>query len=77
MGVFIYLFCFFGHTHGILTFPGQGLNLTCSSDLHYSCSDAGSFSQCSRLGMEPTPPQKQPWILNLLCHSENTWVYSF
>ena len=39
-------FCFvlYDLTHGIWKFPGQGLNLSCTCDLHHSCSNAGSFN---------------------------------
>ena len=35
--------CFNGHICGTWKFPGQGWNLSHSSDLHCSCSNAGSF----------------------------------
>ena len=30
---------FYGHTHGIWKFPSQGFKLSCSCNLHHSCSD--------------------------------------
>ena len=32
----VIFFFFFGHVHGIWNFLGQGLNLSCSCNLHYS-----------------------------------------
>ena len=46
-----FLFC----THGIWKFPGQGLNPSCSCDLHCSCCITGSFSHHPRPRNEPTP----------------------
>ena len=37
----MYLFIFFGHTHGEWDFLGQGLNLSCSCNLYHSCSNLG------------------------------------
>ena len=36
---------FYGYTWGIWKLLGQGLNLSHSCNLHYSCSNAGSFNQ--------------------------------
>ena len=62
----------FGHTHGIWKFPGQEWNPSHSCDLCHSCSNAKSLTHCARPGIEPTPPQIQHWILNLLGHSGNS-----
>ena len=38
-------------------FPGQGLNLSCSGNLHHSFSNTGSLTHCTRPGIEPIPQQ--------------------
>lgn len=42
--VFDFFFKFCGHTQGTWKFLHQGLNLSCSSDLPYSCSNAKYFT---------------------------------
>ena len=37
-------FSFYGHTHSIWKFPGQGLNPSHSCKLSHSCCNAGSFN---------------------------------
>ena len=61
-------------------FPGQGSNLSCS---YNSCGNARFLTQCTRPGIEPTLPQRQQWILNLLSEArdwthilmDTGWVY--
>ena len=48
-----FLFCLH---HGIWKILGQELNLSCSFNLHHSCSNAISLTHCSGLGMKPMPP---------------------
>ena len=45
---FSFLF-FFGLTHGIWTFPDQGLNVSQSCNLHHSCGNAESLTCCATL----------------------------
>ena len=52
----------FGHSQGIWKFLGQGLNLSCSWDLHHSCSNTRFFSHCSRPGSELRLLQRQHQI---------------
>ena len=40
---------------------GQGLNLSCSCDLHCSCGNTRCLTHSTRLGIEPEPaPLQQP-----------------
>ena len=39
---------FYGHTHGIWKFPGQGVNVNPSCDLCHSCGNARSFNPLRR-----------------------------
>ena len=71
----VFFFSFFGHTHGIWKFPGQGSNPSHCFDLHHSCSNTRSLTHGSGLGIEPVPPQWQCHIPNLLCHSGNSKGY--
>ena len=41
---YFYLFVYFGHTHGIWKFPGQGLYLSHSCNLCHSCGSARFFN---------------------------------
>ena len=50
-------FFFFGCTHGIWRFPGQGLNLSCSCNQLHSFSNPGSLTHCTRPGIELRPQQ--------------------
>ena len=54
----LFLLLFHGHTQGIWKFLGQGLNLSHSSDLPHSCSNAGSFKPL--LGRVLNPPGNEP-----------------
>ena len=58
--IFYLFFLFFSCTCGIWKFPGQGLNLNCSCDLHQSCSNTRSLTYHARPGIEPMPPQTIP-----------------
>ena len=49
-------------------FPGQRLDLSCSQDLHHSCSNGGSLTHCTRLETE-YKLQQPPEPFNLLVHS--------
>ena len=69
----VWLCFFFGPTCDIWQFLGHRLNLSCSCDVSHSCSNISSLTHCTRLWIEPVPPQRQHWILNLLCHSRNSW----
>lgn len=44
---FIYLFLFFGGTHSIWKFLGQGLNLSGNWDLCHSYGNARSLTDCA------------------------------
>ena len=44
---------FYGHTHGMCKFLGQGLNLSCTCDL---CQIL--LTHCAQLGLKPVPPQQ-------------------
>ena len=72
--VLVFVFVFFGCTCGILKFPGQGSDPSCSCNLCHSCSNAGSSTLCAVPGIEPAPPQRQRQILNLLCLSGNSQI---
>ena len=45
-----FIYSILADTHGMWKFPGQGLNPSCSCDLHYSCSNTGSLIHCARQG---------------------------
>ena len=45
---------FYGHTHGIGKFPGQGLNLNYSCDLPAAAAMLDPLTHCTRLGIELT-----------------------
>ena len=54
-----YLFIFFfGCTHSIWKFPGQGSNPKYSCDLHHICSKARSLTYCTGPGTEPASLQQ-------------------
>ena len=63
---FLFLFLFLARP--VAYRNSYGLNLSHSCDLHHHYSNAKSLSHCSRTGMEPTPPQRQLSIPNLLRH---------
>ena len=51
---FFFFFFIFGPPHmWHLEFPGQGSDLSCSSDLSQSYSQAGSLTHCAGLGIKP------------------------
>ena len=52
INLFIFLFLFLANPWH-MEFPGQGWDLSCSCDLHYSCDNAGSFTHCTRPSIEP------------------------
>jgi len=45
-----FFFFFFGHTHSIYKFPGQGSNLSQSCSLYHSCSNAVSLTHYATAG---------------------------
>ena len=62
---------FFGHTHSVQKFPGQGLNLSQSYYLCHCCGKA----HCLELGIKPIPQQQSELmrqILNPLSYSRNS-----
>ena len=71
-----FVFCFlgvvFGHMRGIWKFLGQGLNLSHTCDLCYSCSNATSFTHSAGPGIEPAPWQWLCQVLIPLHHSQNS-----
>ena len=48
--LYVSIYFFICHTHGIWKFPGQGLNLSCSFDLLLSCGNAGCFNPLHQAG---------------------------
>ena len=62
----------FSTAHMTWKFPGQGLNLSWSCHLHHSCSNPGSLTHCTRLGIKPAPPQRQ--VGSLTCCTEEPQV---
>ena len=68
---FIFL-SFFGCTHSISKFPGQGSNSSCSCNLRHSCGNGRSFTHCARPEIKPAPPQRQCRIINPLYHSRSS-----
>ena len=68
----LYIYIYFGHTHNIWKFPGQGWTLSCSCHLCHSCGNARSLTHFTGLEIKPMLPQKQCQILNRLGHSWNS-----
>ena len=66
-----FLSFFFGCTHGMWKFPGQGPNPRCS------CGLCHSLTHCAGLETEPTPPQRQHQILNPLHQRRTSCTGSF
>ena len=54
---FIYLFIYYGLTHDLWMFLGQGLNLSHSCELHHSWGNTGSFNPLHRARDETKSPQ--------------------
>ena len=54
-------------------FLGQGTNQAAAVTY---CGNTRSLTHWAKLGIKPVPPQKQHQILNLLCHSRNSWIWS-
>ena len=52
--------------------PMPGIKSEHSCDLHHSCSNARSLTQCAGPGIEPVPPLRQYQIINPICHSNNS-----
>ena len=65
-------FFFFGCSHGIWKFLGQGSNLSYSCDPHHSCCNARPLTHCAGLGIKPVLLPRQCQIPNLLCHNRNS-----
>ena len=61
-----------GCTCSMWTFPGQGLNPSCSCTLCHGCGNARSLTHSARLGIKLTLPQRLRRILNPLHHSWNS-----
>ena len=54
----VFFFSLFnGHAPSVWKFLGQELNPGVSCDPLHSCSNAGSFTHCTRLGIKPELPQ--------------------
>ena len=51
----------------------QGLNLSHSCNLCHSCGNTRSLTYCAESENEPSPQQRQHWILHQLHHSSHTW----
>ena len=71
-----FFFFFFGYSHSIWKFPGQGLNLSHSYSLCHSCSKAESFNPLHWAG-GPTHSSAVTWAtavwsLTSLCHIRNS-----
>ena len=47
--IIFFFFPLFNRTCGIWKLPGQGLNPSCSCDLHHSCSNAISLTHCTTM----------------------------
>ena len=62
-----FFFSFLGHTCSIQN-PHES-NWSCCCNLYHSCGNARFLINYARPGIEPTPPLRQHWILNPLCHS--------
>ena len=69
----IFFFFFNGHTCNIWKFLGQGLNLSCSSNLHHNCGNALSLSQYARAGTESMPPIDNARSLTGFWNLEEAW----
>ena len=54
----MFVFVFYGCTSGIWKFLGQELNLSCSTKLCQSCSNARSFNPPYQAGDQTGPPQR-------------------
>ena len=73
----LFFFFFFGHTHGIWKFPGQGSNPSLHFNLCHGCGNARSLTHCAGPRIKPEPQQqleplqRRQWILNPRCHCGN------
>ena len=64
--------CFYGCTHGIWKFLGQGLNLSHSCYLHHSCGNARSLTNRASWGLNPHLCSNTSWcrlVLTPPCHN--------
>ena len=71
---------FHGCTHSIWMFLGQGLNLSCSCDLHPSCGNTRSFNALHRAGDGTCPSAAtRAAVVRLLTHCTmaGTPAYAF
>ena len=66
------LFYFFGCTHGIWKFLGQGWNLSHRCALCHSCNHAGSLPTVPGLRLTQVASRDRSWIMNPLRHSGNS-----
>ena len=64
-------FPLFSHTQSIRKFLGQGSNLS------HNCGNTGYLTHCVELRIKPALPQGQCWILNLLCHTRSSSLFTF
>ena len=63
---------YFCHTSVIWTFLCQGMNLSHCCNLCHRCSNNGSLTHYTELGIESSVTKRQCQILNLLCHDGNS-----
>ena len=54
-----FFFPFFGCTHEMWKFPGQGSNPSWRYNLCHNCINPGSSTHCTGPGIKPAPPQRQ------------------
>ena len=66
---------FWSASHSTCEFPVQVSNLSHSCNPCHSYSKARSLNHCTRLETEPALLKRQCWILNLLCHSGNSYFW--
>ena len=71
-----FFFFFFSHPYGIWKFLGQRSNPTHSCDLHHRCSNAGSLTPCTGLGIEVVPSQRQARSLTH-CPQWELYIYQY
>ena len=62
--IFYFPFFFFGCTHGIWKFPGQGSNSRGNCDLQHSYKNARSLTHCPGLRIKPVLPQRKGQMIN-------------
>ena len=55
-----------------MEFPGQGSDLSPSSDLNHSCDNTRSLTHCAQLGIQPVSQQSQDAI-NPVAPQQELW----